>query len=54
LLLQRSQLSTEERAAQLFSHLARSFFDAQAFAAQYGTEEARNYVLEGLKKAGFR
>jgi adenylate cyclase len=30
------------------------FFDARAFAAQFGTEEARNYMLEGLRKAGFR
>jgi tetratricopeptide (TPR) repeat protein len=28
--------------------------DARAFSAQFGTEEARNYMLEGLKKAGFR
>jgi adenylate cyclase len=28
--------------------------DAQTFAAQFGTEEARNYMLEGMKKAGFR
>jgi adenylate cyclase len=30
------------------------FFDARTFAAQFGTEEARNHVLEGMKKAGFR
>jgi adenylate cyclase len=30
------------------------FFDARTFAAQFGTEEARNHMLEGLKKAGFR
>jgi len=30
------------------------FFDARTFAAQFGTEEARNYMLEGMKKAGFR
>jgi hypothetical protein len=29
------------------------FFDARIFAAQFGTEEARNHLLEGLKKAGF-
>jgi TolB-like protein len=29
------------------------FFDARIFAAQFGTEEARNHILEGLKKAGF-
>jgi TolB-like protein/class 3 adenylate cyclase/Flp pilus assembly protein TadD len=28
--------------------------DARRFAAQLGTEEARNHMLEGLKKAGFR
>jgi TolB-like protein/Tfp pilus assembly protein PilF len=30
------------------------FLDARTFAEQFGTEEARNYMLEGLKKAGFR
>jgi adenylate cyclase len=30
------------------------FLQARTFAAQFGTEEARNHVLEGLKKAGFR
>jgi len=30
------------------------FFDAQMFAAQFGTEGAQNHMLEGLKKAGFR
>jgi tetratricopeptide (TPR) repeat protein len=29
------------------------FFDAQIFAAQFGTQEARDHLLEGLKKAGF-
>jgi adenylate cyclase len=29
------------------------FFDAQTFADQFGTEDARNQMLEGLKKAGF-
>jgi adenylate cyclase len=29
------------------------FFDAERFAAQFGTQEARNHMLEGLKKAGF-
>jgi TolB-like protein/tetratricopeptide (TPR) repeat protein len=28
--------------------------DARTFAAQFGTEEARSHMLEGLKKAGFR
>jgi adenylate cyclase len=30
------------------------FFDAQTFAGQFGTQEARDHLLEGLKKAGFR
>ena len=30
------------------------FFDAQRFAGQFGTQEARDHMLEGLKKAGFR
>jgi hypothetical protein len=30
------------------------FLDARTFANQLGTEEAQNFVLEGLKKAGFR
>jgi len=30
------------------------FFDAERFAGQFGTEEARNHMLQGLKKAGFR
>ena len=30
------------------------FFDAQRFAGQFGTQEARNHMLDGLKKAGFR
>ncbi len=34
-------------------HLA-PFFDAQIFARQFGTQEAREHILEGLKKAGFR
>jgi class 3 adenylate cyclase/TolB-like protein/Tfp pilus assembly protein PilF len=29
------------------------FFDAQRFAAQFGTQPARDHLLEGLKKAGF-
>ena len=28
--------------------------NARTFAGQFGTEEARDHVLEGLKKAGFR
>lgn len=30
------------------------FLDARTFAAQFGTEEARNFMLAGLEKAGFR
>jgi tetratricopeptide (TPR) repeat protein len=29
------------------------FFDPRRFAAQFGTQEARNHIFEGLKKAGF-
>jgi tetratricopeptide (TPR) repeat protein len=29
------------------------FLDARTFAAQFGTEEARNQMLDGLEKAGF-
>lgn len=29
------------------------FLDAERFASQYGTQQARNKMLEGLKKAGF-
>ena len=29
------------------------FFDARVFAAQFGTQQARDHLLEGLKKAGF-
>jgi adenylate cyclase len=30
------------------------FFQARTFVDLFGTEEAQNHVLEGLKKAGFR
>ena len=30
------------------------FLDARIFAAQFGTQEARDLMLDGLKKAGFR
>jgi hypothetical protein len=30
------------------------FLDARTFAAQFGTPEARDRMLEGLKKAGIR
>jgi adenylate cyclase len=29
------------------------FFDARTFAGQFGTQEARDHLLEGLQKAGF-
>jgi hypothetical protein len=29
------------------------FFDARIFAGQFGTQEARDHLFEGLKKAGF-
>jgi adenylate cyclase len=47
----RSQDAEGERVVIL--HLA-PFFDAQIFAGQLGTQEARDHLLEGLKKAGFR
>jgi adenylate cyclase len=46
----RAQDAESERAA--LSHLW-PFFDARTFAAQFGTQEARDHLLEGLKKAGF-
>jgi tetratricopeptide (TPR) repeat protein len=30
------------------------FFDARIFAGQFGTQPARDHLLDGLKKAGFR
>jgi TolB-like protein/Tfp pilus assembly protein PilF len=30
------------------------FFDAERFAEQFGTQEARDHMLEGMKKAGLR
>jgi len=30
------------------------FLDAERFASQFGTQEAREHMLEGLRKAGFR
>jgi tetratricopeptide (TPR) repeat protein len=30
------------------------FLDAERFAGQFGTQEARDHMLDGLKKAGFR
>ncbi len=29
-------------------------FDAERFAGQFGTQEARDHMLEGFKKAGFK
>lgn len=29
------------------------FLDARIFAAQFGTQAARDHMLDGLKKAGF-
>jgi TolB-like protein/class 3 adenylate cyclase/Flp pilus assembly protein TadD len=37
----------------IIMHLS-PFFDARIFAAQYGAQEARDHMLDGLKKAGFR
>jgi adenylate cyclase len=36
----------------IVTHLS-PFFDPRRFAAQFGTQEARDHILEGLKKAGF-
>jgi adenylate cyclase len=46
----RSQDAEGERAVIL--HLS-PFFNAQIFAGQFGTQEARDRMLDGLKKAGF-
>jgi adenylate cyclase len=47
----RSQDAEAER--DISTHLS-PFFDAEQFAAQFGTQEARDHMLDGLKKAGFR
>jgi adenylate cyclase len=47
----RTEDAAGERA--IVGHLA-PFFDAERFAAQYGTQEARDHILDGLNKAGFR
>ncbi len=47
----RQQDADGERA--IVAHLW-PFLDARTFAAQFGTEESRDHILEGLKKAGFR
>jgi hypothetical protein len=49
--MRRDQDAEGERA--ILAHLW-PFFDAKTFAAQFGTQEARDHLLEGLKKAGFR
>jgi adenylate cyclase len=48
--LGRQQDTDGERA--IVAHLW-PFFDARIFAAQFGTQEARDHMLDGLKKAGF-
>ena len=49
--LDRPQDATRQRAivARLWP-----FLEARTFAGQFGTEEAQNFMLEGMKKAGFR
>jgi adenylate cyclase len=42
-----------ERERNTAMHMA-PFFKAERFASQYGTQTARDHILEGLKKAGFR
>jgi hypothetical protein len=51
-----SQLGRDQDAEGERAIIARlsPFFDAERFAAQFGTQEARNHMLEGLRKAGFR
>jgi adenylate cyclase len=49
--LGRQQDADGERA--IVAHLW-PFFDPRIFAAQFGTQEARDHMLDGLKKAGFR
>jgi adenylate cyclase len=46
----REQDAESERA--IVTHLS-PFFDAVAFAAQFGTQDAREHMLEGLKKLAF-
>ena len=48
--MDRSQDAEGERA--IIRRLS-PFFDARVFAAQFGTQEARDHLLEGLQKAGF-
>jgi hypothetical protein len=49
--LNRPQDTEREREAAL---RLSPFLDAARFAAQFGTQEARDHMLEGLKKAGFQ
>jgi adenylate cyclase len=48
---QQDQLQVEHQHAEVL-HLA-PFFDAERFAAQFGTQKARDDMLAGLKAAGF-
>ena len=49
-LMNRPQDAERERTAAMRMS---PFLDAERFAAQFGTQEARDHMLEGLKKAGF-
>ena len=49
--LNRPQDAERERTAAL---RLSPFLDAERFAGQFGTQEARDHMLDGLKKAGFR
>ena len=48
--LNRPQDAERERAAVM---RLSPFIDAERFAGQFGTQEAHDHMLEGLKKAGF-
>jgi len=49
--LDRPQDAERERAAALRSS---PFLDAERYASQFGTDQVRDHILQGLKKAGFR
>ena len=49
---QMGRLQDAEGERAIVAHLW-PFLDARIFAAQFGTQEARDHILEGLKKAGF-
>ena len=49
--LDRRQDAERERAAVI--RMA-PFLNAERFAEQFGTQQARDHMLNGLKKAGFR